>query len=141
MNFWDSSALLPLLVTEAASGATRQYLESHPEIAIWWGTPVECMSALARKEREGGLELEQMIAAEKKLELIVQNSVVVDATDRVRLLARKLLRRYPLGAADSLQLAAACMLAGDVTGSYGFVCNDERLMTAASKEGFAVIRF
>lgn len=141
MNFWDSSALLPLLVTEAASGATRQYLEAQPEMAIWWATPVECMSALARKEREGRLKLTQMIAAEKNLDLIVRNNVTVDPTDRVRLLARKLLRRYPLRAADSLQLAAACVLAGEATGDYGFICNDERLTTAASKEGFSIVSF
>jgi predicted nucleic acid-binding protein len=141
MNFWDSSAILPLLVNEAASGATRQYVETQPEMAIWWATPVECMSALARKEREGRLELSQMIAAEKNLDLIASNSVTIDATDRVRLLARKLLRRYPLRAADSLQLAAACVLAGDATSEYGFVCNDERLTIAASKEGFAIVSF
>jgi predicted nucleic acid-binding protein len=141
MNFWDSSALLPLLVPEATSGATRQYVAAQPELAIWWATPVECMSALARKEREGRLELSQMIAAEKNLNLIVRNSVTIDATDRVRLLARKLLRRYPLRAADSLQLAAACVLAGEATGDYGFVCNDEHLTTAASKEGFAIVSF
>lgn len=141
MNFWDSSAILPLLVDEKASGATRQYAESQPEVALWWATPVECMSALARKEREGRLELSQMITAEKNLDLIVRNSVTIAATDRVRLLARKLLRRYPLRAADSLQLAAACVLAGDATGDYGFVCNDERLTIAASKEGFAIASF
>lgn len=141
MNFWDSSALLPLLVTEGASGATRQYVATQPEMAIWWATPVECMSALARKEREGRLELAQMIAAEKNLDLIVRNSVTIDASDRVRLLARKLLRRYPLRAADSLQLAAACLLAGEATSDYGFICNDERLTVAASKEGFSVVSF
>lgn len=141
MNFWDSSAILPLLVSESTSEATRQYLETQPDMAIWWATPVECMSALARKEREGRLELPHMIAVEKNLDLIVRNSVSIDATDRVRLLARKLLRRYPLRAADSLQLAAACLLAGDATGDYGFVCNDERLTIAASKEGFEVISF
>lgn len=49
------------------------------------------------------------------------------------------LRRYPLRVADSLQLAAASVLAGEGTENFGFVCNDERLSLAASKEGFAVI--
>ena len=141
MNFWDSSALLPLLVTEVASGATRQYVATQPEMTIWWATPIECMSALARKEREGRLKLTQMIAAEKNLDLIVRNSVTIGASDGVRLRARKLLRRYPLRAADSLQLAAACLLAGEATSDYGFICNDERLTVAASKEGFSVVSF
>ena len=59
----------------------------------------------------------------------------------MRGLAQKLLRRYPLRAADSLQLAAACVLAGEVTADYGFICNDARLTLAASKEGFEIITF
>ncbi|MDQ8208991.1 type II toxin-antitoxin system VapC family toxin [Coraliomargarita sp. SDUM461003] len=141
MNFWDSSAILPLLVSEATSRSTRAYLEKQPDVAVWWATPVECMSALARKEREGRLNLSQMVLAKKNLDEVMRNSVVVGASDRVRLLAQKLLRRYPLRAADSLQLAAACVLAGDATGDYGFVCNDERLAIAASKEGFEIIGF
>lgn len=82
-----------------------------------------------------------MISAEKNLNLILRNSVTIDPTDRVRLLARKLLRRYPLRAVDSLQLAAACVLAGEATGDYGFVCNAERLTVVASKEGFAIVSF
>lgn len=141
MNFWDSSAILPLLVSESTSEATRTYLDSQPEMAIWWATPVECMSALARKEREGRLNLSDMVIAQKNLNLIVQSCVGIDATGRVRGLAQKLLRRYPLRAADSLQLAAACVLAGDANEDYGFVCNDERLTIAASKEGFEIVTF
>jgi predicted nucleic acid-binding protein len=110
-------------------------------MAIWWATPVECMSALARKEREGRLNLAEMIVAQKNLNLIVESSVRIDATDRVRGLAQKLLRRYPLRAADSLQLAAACVLAGEATSDCGFVCNDERLTIAASKEGLGIVTF
>jgi len=141
MNFWDSSAILPLLVRETSSEATRVYLDSQPEMTIWWATPVECLSALARKEREGKLDLSQMIAAQKNLSLIIENSVCIHATDRVRGHAQKLLRRYPLRAADSLQLAAASVLAGEETKNYGFICNDTRLTLAASKEGFEIVTF
>jgi len=141
MNFWDSSSILPLLVREASSEATRRYLDAQPEVVLWWATPVECVSALARKEREGRLDLQQMIVAQKNLDRIVENSVCVAPTERVRGLARRLLRRHPLRAADSMQLAAACVLAGDATGDNGFVCNDERLTLAASKEGFEVVSF
>ncbi len=141
MNFWDSSAILPLLVREATSEGVRRFLESEPEMAIWWATPVECMSALARKEREGKLDLPQMSSAQADLDLIAANSVEVTATDTVRQLAQKLLRRYPLRAADSMQLAAACALAGEATRDYGFVGSDARLTLAAAKEGFRLITF
>jgi predicted nucleic acid-binding protein len=139
MNFWDSSCLLPLLVAEERSRATRRFLKRQPGMVIWWAAPVECMSALARKEREGALDLAQMEVARRNLETIAANSICVDATDRVRSLAQKLLRRHPLRAADSLQLAAACVFAGEGTEAHRFVCSDERLKTAASKEGFKVV--
>lgn len=139
MNFWDSSSILPLLVAEENSTDARSLLEAQPEMALWWATPVECMSALARKEREGRLDLKAMTVAQKNLALIEANSVRIDPTDQVRRMAQKLLRRYPLRAADSLQLSAASVLAGEGTENFGFVCNDERLSLAASKEGFAVI--
>jgi len=82
-----------------------------------------------------------MIVAQKNLDRIVESSVCVAPTERVRGLAQRLLRRHPLRAADAMQLAAACVLAGDATRDYGFVCNDERLTLAASKEGFEVVSF
>jgi predicted nucleic acid-binding protein len=141
MNFWDSSAILPLLVHEPTSEATRAYLSANPEMVFWWATPVECLSALARKEREGKLKLSQMNVAQKNLNSIVRNCICIDATDAVRGLSQKLLRRYPLRAADAFQLAAASVFAGQSTGDYGFVCNDTRLALAASKEGFDIVSF
>ena len=55
MNFWDSSAILPLLVSETSTPAVRALYDAEPEILAWWGTPTECVSALARLEREGAL--------------------------------------------------------------------------------------
>jgi len=74
MNFWDSSAILPLLVREENSDATRCFLEEQTEVALWWATTVECVSALARKEREGRLNLEEMGIAQKNLNRILDNS-------------------------------------------------------------------
>jgi len=51
------------------------------------------------------------------------------------------LRRYPLRAPDSLQLAAASVLAVDAPKDYSFICNDARLTLAASKEGFGIVTF
>jgi predicted nucleic acid-binding protein len=128
-------------VREENSDATRCFLEEQTELAVWWATSVECVSALARKEREGRLSLAEMTIAQKNLNGIMENSLCVGATESVRRLAQKLLRRYPLRAADSLQLAAACFLAGESTEDYGFVCNDERLTLAAAKEGFIIRSF
>ncbi|HEX7939235.1 MAG TPA: hypothetical protein VF483_09610, partial [Gemmatimonadaceae bacterium] len=56
MKYWDSSALLPLLVEQAASAAMRELAAEDVAVATWWGTPVECASGLGRLEREGSLD-------------------------------------------------------------------------------------
>ena len=45
MRFWDSSALLPLLVDEPARERLIALLEEDAEVLAWWGTPVEIASA------------------------------------------------------------------------------------------------
>ena len=52
MNFWDSSALLPLLVEEPTSERILALYQEQPEIVAAWTATVECVSALARLERE-----------------------------------------------------------------------------------------
>lgn len=55
MKFWDSSAIVPLLIEEPTYPQMLALLESDQDMLGWWGTPVECTSAIARREREGNL--------------------------------------------------------------------------------------
>jgi uncharacterized protein with PIN domain len=50
VKFWDSSALVPLLVAEPATPAILALHAEDPEIVTWWATAVECTSALVRRE-------------------------------------------------------------------------------------------
>jgi predicted nucleic acid-binding protein len=59
--------------------------------------------------------------------------------DRLRDRALRLLRVHDLRAADALQLAAAVLLSADAPESLPFVCLDQRLRDAASREGFALV--
>ena len=52
MKFWDASAVIPLLANEPTRPRMLEILEDDPQVLIWWGTPVEIASALARLERE-----------------------------------------------------------------------------------------
>ncbi|MBM3853603.1 MAG: type II toxin-antitoxin system VapC family toxin [Verrucomicrobia bacterium] len=52
MTFWDSSAVVPLLVSEPATARRESQSRADPSIVVWWGTPVECASALQRLVRE-----------------------------------------------------------------------------------------
>ena len=62
------------------------------------------------------------------------------ATDAVRGTALRMLRVHPLRAADSLQLAAAFVAAEHDPASLDFVSLDDRLIEAASREGFRITR-
>lgn len=56
MKFWDTSALVPLLVSEAKTARLQAIAAKDPTMFVWWGSQVECVSALARLEREGVLD-------------------------------------------------------------------------------------
>jgi predicted nucleic acid-binding protein len=63
--------------------------------------------------------------------------IEVEPTEEVRETARRLLRAHPLRAADALQLAAAFIAAEGRPPTLAFVTLDDRLRTAAAREGFA----
>ena len=139
MRFWDSSALLPLVVREPTTAVARAELARDPVIVVWWATHIECASALARLERDGALG-ERSVA--RSFELLARLATAwheVDPGDLLRESAVRLLRVHPLRAADALELAAATMAAEQRPSSLGFVTADRRLAAAAAKEGFPVL--
>ena len=139
MKFWDSSAILPLLVRETSTPNALAYYESNPEMMVWWGSPVECVSALARLERENKLEPADITKAQAQLSTLLAAWHEVQPLDSVRQLSQRLLRLHPLRAADSLQLAAALVACQHKPQGMEFVCLDARLGLAAEREGFSVI--
>jgi predicted nucleic acid-binding protein len=138
MKFWDSSAIVPLLVAEPASQAMAATLEDDGELICWWGTPLECVSALARREREGSLTAAEVAAALRRLDALRTAWAEVQPTDRVRAIAIRLLRTHSLRAADAFQLAAAIATAEDHPETLPFVTLDAHLAEAAVREGFRV---
>lgn len=55
MKFWDASAIVPLLVAEGSTRWLQALGETDPTMLVWLGSPIECVSALARLERDGAL--------------------------------------------------------------------------------------
>ncbi len=107
-------------------------------MCVWWATETECVSALARLEREGALTDTAIGDALERLDNLAQAWNEVQPVMAVRGIARRLLRVHALRAADALQLAAAVILAEGVPASLDIVTLDERLAAAARREGFAV---
>ena len=139
MRFWDSSAVVPLLVVEAASARALDEFERDPEIVVWWATEVECVSALARLERDGSLAGSSTSGALGRLDALARAWREVQPIVRVRQTAVRLLRVHPLRGADAFQLAAARVAAEDQPATLPFLTLDDRLALAAEREGFPVL--
>jgi len=139
VKFWDASAIVPLLVSESSSKKLLALLEEDPVMLAWWGAPIECTSAIARREREGALTTADAASALERLRSLAAGWHEVQPVDPLRGTAQRLLRVHPLRSADSLQLAAAIIAAEHETATLEFVSLDERLNDAASREGFRII--
>jgi predicted nucleic acid-binding protein len=139
MKFWDASAIVPLLMMEAATRTTLALAAKDPAMLVWWATQVECASAIARLERDGALDSSAVTHAFDRLRHLAGGWHEVDPSDAVREAAVRFLRVHPLRAADALQLAAAFVAAERRPSSLEVVTLDERMAVAARKEGFAVI--
>lgn len=139
MIFWDASAIVPLLVAEPATRRLKALAIRDGEMLVWWGSAVECASALARLERAGALSATGAALAYNRLKQLSDTWHEVEAGDIVRENAIRFLRVHPLRAADALQLAAAFTAAERRPASLQMVTLDERLADAARKEGFALL--
>jgi predicted nucleic acid-binding protein len=139
VRFWDASAIVALLVAEASTRRLQALAAKDPAMLVWWGSEVECVSALARLERDGVLDPQAITLALERLERLAAGWHEVDPSDAIREAAARFLRVHPLRAADALQLAAAFLAAERRPASLQVVTLDDRLGTAARKEGFAVL--
>jgi predicted nucleic acid-binding protein len=138
MKFWDSSAILPLLMDERTSLKVASVYEEDARQIVWCLTEVEAASALARREREGR-DAEDVARARSMFRVLTERWEEVTSVQSVRARALRLLGTHPLRAPDALQLAAALVFCDERTESLPFVCLDDRLADAARKERFPVL--
>ncbi|MCP4593149.1 MAG: type II toxin-antitoxin system VapC family toxin [bacterium] len=139
MKFWDTSALVPLVVREEGTSRVHDLLASDPDFVLWWGSVVECTSALARSHREGHLDREGVHQSLALLRALREAAFEIQPGEDVRSRAARLLFVHPLRAADAFQLAAALIWCRERTSGAGFVGLDTRLRDAATREGFEVL--
>jgi len=139
VKFWDASAIVPLLVNEETTRRLQTVAAKDSAMLVWWGSAVECVSALARLERDGALDPPTMTLALQRLRQLSSGWHEIDPSDEIRETAARFLRVHPLRAADALQLAAAFAAAERRPASLEIVTLDDRLTNAARKEGFALL--
>lgn len=138
MRFWDTSAVVPLVTKEDTTQAMTALVENDPEMIVSCFTDVEVASAIWRQSREKKTAALQR-EADALLRELERRWLVVDDIATVTKIAREVLSRYPLKAADALQLASALSVVGEDKSAIPFVTLDDRLGNAARSEGFDVL--
>jgi len=139
VRFWDSSAVVTLLVRQGGTQVATRWHAEDPALVVWWSTPVECESAIARLVRLGELERSAAAASLERLDALAAEWVELEPSRALRDAARRLLQAHPLRASDALQLAAALRYASENGEAIPFVSFDERLTTAARAERLPLV--
>jgi hypothetical protein len=139
VRFWDSSALVPLIVAEAQTPRVERWLRDDPAVIVWMLTRVELRSALARRRRAEPKAAGRVAAARRDLMSAWEHWTEVTAIEIVRRHAERLVETHPLRAADALQVAAALVASEDLPASLTFVTLDRHQAEAAEREGFSVL--
>jgi hypothetical protein len=73
VRFWDASAVIPLCVDDPSTALVRRLAHEDPAIAAWWGTVVECCSALSRLRRQGDLTTADLARARHLLDRLAES--------------------------------------------------------------------
>ena len=133
--FWDSSALVPLCVRQTTTPRVVALYGSYRTI-VWWATPVEIASALARLVRMKQLTSGEWVQSQRLAADLADVWAVVQPSESLRARAVQLVDRYSLRSADALQLAAALDWCEDAPQGQVFLAADQRLREAAVLSGF-----
>lgn len=139
MRFWDASAVVPLLIQQQRTAFATRLWGADPEVAVWWGTRVECHSAIARTLRQHAIDRAGAAHGIERLSRIEAQWLEIEPSVALRDEACRLLRAHPLRAADALQLAAALRLAGEIGEQVTMICFDTRLAEAARLEQLPIV--
>lgn len=108
-------------------------------MVVWWGTPIEAVSAFARLVREDVMSVSGMHQARTRLEALRRTWMEILPTESLRSVAETLPTRLSLRAGDVFQLAAALIWCREQPKGRPFVSFDLRLTQAATQAGFEVI--
>jgi predicted nucleic acid-binding protein len=139
MRYWDASAVVPLLIRHAQTKVVSALRADDPVMSVWWGTVIECSSAMARLLRDGMIQRRDAAVGLERLREFEAEWVEMGPGMAVRDGACRLLRAHPLRAADALQLAAAIRLSEKIGAPVEIVCFDSRLADAVRAERLRVV--
>lgn len=139
MRFWDTSALIPLIVAERTTSRAERLLRADPNVVVWTLTRVELLSALARRRRQEPSAARRLLAARREILSAWQHWSEITAVEVVRRYAERVVETHPIRAGDALQIGAALVAAEDDPATLEFVTFDQQQAAAAEREGFRVV--
>jgi predicted nucleic acid-binding protein len=139
VRFWDSTALVPLLLSEPDTSRVESWLRDDSDVVVWTLTRVELFSALARRRRHEPGAARRLQGARQEVLVAWNRWSEITAIDPVRRHAERIIETHPLRAADALQLGAALVAAEDDPAALEFVTLDRQQALAAEREGFRVL--
>ncbi len=124
-----------------SSDRIEPLLERDPEVALWWGAPIECASVLMHARRQERISLADFQKSQALIDHLRARAVEVQPTEAARARALRILSVHALRAAGALELAAALIWCQERTHGVSFVSVDEPLRLAAALEGFRVLPY
>lgn len=139
MRYWDSSAIVSLVVRQRGSRLARRLRTEEPSAVTWCLSDVEVRSGLCRLFRDGDLTSQSLQSSWNEVQTLLRQFALVSTLEAVKLRAIRLLGVHSLKAADALQLGAALAASEDLASGWEFVSFDSRLCDAARREGFSVL--
>jgi len=139
VRFWDTSALIPLILFEPGTAHVVRWLRQDPHVAVWTLTRVELVSALARRRRADPSLGARIAQAKRDVLEFWARWLEITAVERVRQLAERIVESHPIRAADAIQIAAALVAADEHPEGLEFVTLDVRQAAAAEREGLRVL--
>src|SRR5258708_40347874 len=81
--FWDASALVPLCINQSITPSVASLYKSYRAV-IWWATPVEIASALARLVRTREISTSEWAKARKVAVALAEEWSVVQPSTVLR---------------------------------------------------------
>ena len=134
--FFDTSALLKRFLNEEGSKQVTSLFEKVKVIVVSPITHIECVSTFKRLLHTHEIDSQTFHHLCDEIAIDFSSYITVKLDDDLKQVALHTLEKYPLKAADTIQLASLIHIQSEID---SFVVCDEQLKKYALKEGFKII--
>ena len=137
--FWDSSSVVPLCIRQKST-PLAQSLGKQYRMSVAWFTSVEVRGSIARLLRDGQITPNEKVQGLVLFDIYRADWREIAPGPALRQKAEDFVDRFPLRAADALQLASAWAWCQGHPNERPFISGDAQLLDAARQLGFKVIQ-